>query len=34
CILELGPEKYGWLKAGDEVRLESKQLGNLVNRVV
>lgn len=34
CILELGPEKYGWLKAGDEVRLESPQLGNLVNRVV
>ena len=34
CILELGPEKYGWLKTGDEVRLESPQLGNLVNRVV
>ena len=34
CILELGPEKYGWLKAGDEVILESPQLGNLVNRVV
>ncbi len=34
CILELGPEKYGWLKAGDEVSLESPELGNLVNKVV
>jgi fumarylacetoacetate (FAA) hydrolase len=34
CILELGPEKYGWLKPGDEVILESPELGNLVNRVV
>ncbi|WP_337860804.1 fumarylacetoacetate hydrolase family protein [Ferroplasma sp.] len=34
CILELGPEKYGWLKPGDTVKFESPQLGELINRVV
>lgn len=34
CILELGPEKYGWLKRGDTVMLESDVLGKLINRIV
>lgn len=34
CILELGPEKYGWLKKGDEVIFESEVLGKLRNRIV
>lgn len=33
CILELGPEKYGWLKAGDVVELEIERLGTLRNTV-
>jgi fumarylacetoacetate (FAA) hydrolase len=34
CILELGPEKYGWIKPGDVVKFKSPQLGELVNRVI
>ncbi len=33
CILELGPEKYGWLKPGDVVELEVERLGVLRNTV-
>ncbi|MEM0128320.1 MAG: fumarylacetoacetate hydrolase family protein [Thermoplasmatales archaeon] len=34
CILELGPENYGWLKRGDEVSINGEKLGKLVNEVV
>lgn len=34
CIVELGPEKYGWLKRGDEVEFESPVLGKMKNRIV
>lgn len=38
CILELasvhGPERYPWLRPGDEVRLTVERLGTLTNRVV
>lgn len=38
CILELslvhGPEKFPWLRPGDEVSLAVEQLGTLTNRVV
>ncbi|GGM74668.1 fumarylacetoacetase [Thermogymnomonas acidicola] len=33
CILELGPEKYGWIRRGDHVRIESDLLGTLENVV-
>lgn len=33
CILELGAEKYGWLKPGDQVELEVDGLGRLCNAV-
>ncbi len=33
CILELGPEKYSWLKTGDVVELEIESLGILRNTV-
>jgi fumarylacetoacetate (FAA) hydrolase len=34
CILELGPEEYGWLKKGDVVSIRSPVLGELTNEVV
>lgn len=34
CIMELGPDKYGWLKPGDVVELEIERLGILRNTVV
>ncbi len=34
CILELGPEEYGWLKRGDVVSIKSPILGELTNEVV
>ena len=38
CILELlltfGPQRYPWLKPGDEVELRVEHLGTLANRVV
>lgn len=34
CILELGPEKYGWLNRGDTVVFESDALGKLISKVV
>lgn len=34
CILELGYDKYGWLKPGDTVSFESEVLGKLINKVV
>lgn len=34
CILELGPEEYGWLKRGDVVSIVSPVLGELKNEVV
>lgn len=34
CIMELGPEKYGWLKRGDKVIFRSEVLGNLENVIV
>ncbi len=34
CILELGPEKYGWLKKGDEVVFVSQALGKLTSRII
>lgn len=34
CILELGPEEYGWLKKGDVVSIRSPVLGDLTNEVV
>ncbi|MEM0139102.1 MAG: fumarylacetoacetate hydrolase family protein [Ferroplasma sp.] len=34
CILELGADKYGWLKKGDNVSLESSVAGECINRVV
>jgi fumarylacetoacetate (FAA) hydrolase len=34
CIMELGPEEYGWLKRGDVVSIKSPVLGELVNEVV
>lgn len=34
CILELGPEKYGWLRNGDTVELFSDVLGELRSKVV
>ncbi len=34
CILELGSDRYPWIRSGDEVRFESPQLGTLVNRVI
>ncbi|MGC8644790.1 MAG: fumarylacetoacetate hydrolase family protein [Thermoplasmata archaeon] len=34
CLLELGAEKYGWLKRGDVVSLRSEILGSLENEVV
>ncbi|GEB34366.1 fumarylacetoacetate hydrolase family protein [Brevibacillus sp. FSL K6-0770] len=33
CILELGPEQYGWLKPGDVVELEVERLGVLRNTI-
>lgn len=33
CILELGPEQYGWLAPGDVVELEVERLGVLVNTI-
>jgi fumarylacetoacetate (FAA) hydrolase len=33
CIAELGPERYGWLKPGDEVELAVHGIGVLTNRV-
>nr|WP_241254561.1 fumarylacetoacetate hydrolase family protein [Brevibacillus sp. SYP-B805] len=33
CILELGTERYAWLKPGDTVELEVERLGILRNRV-
>jgi fumarylacetoacetate (FAA) hydrolase len=29
CILEIGPDKSGWLKSGDVVELEIERLGVL-----
>lgn len=34
CILELGPERLGWLKRGDEVEFRSPYLGVLRNRLI
>ncbi len=34
CILEIGPEKNGWLKKGDVVRFHSSVLGELVSGIV
>ena len=34
CILELGPEKYGWLKRGDEVTFKSDRLGEYSGKVI
>jgi 2-keto-4-pentenoate hydratase/2-oxohepta-3-ene-1,7-dioic acid hydratase in catechol pathway len=34
CIMELGPEEYGWLKPGDVVELEITHLGKLKNQIV
>ena len=34
CILELGPEEYGWLNKGDVVSIRSPVLGELTNEVV
>jgi fumarylacetoacetate (FAA) hydrolase len=33
CILELGPEEYGWLRKGDVVTIRSPALGELTNEV-
>ncbi len=33
CILELGPEEYGWLLPGSVVSLEIEKLGQLTNKV-
>ena len=33
CILELGHEKFGWLKPGDSVRFGSDVLGTLVGNI-
>ena len=34
CIVELGPEKYGWLKRNDVVEFRADGIGSLRNRVV
>lgn len=34
CILELGPDKHGWLRKGDVVEFSSPVLGSLVNKIV
>lgn len=34
CILELGPEEYGWLKRGDRVELKAEGIGKLENEVI
>lgn len=33
CILELGPEKFGWLQPGSTVNLEIEKLGQLTNKI-
>ncbi len=34
CILELGPEKYGWLSKGDRIKFRSQFLGELQAKIV
>lgn len=34
CILELGADRFGWLRKGDEVEFRSDTLGSLRNRIV
>ena len=34
CLLERGPERAGWLKAGDQVSFHSDILGDLITRIV
>ncbi len=34
CILELGADRYGWLKRGDRVEMEAEGIGILANTVI